>query len=337
MNGIKGLIERVRDRPPLRRWQKITLGVALFLGGVIALSLVVGSEAPDVWRALRDTSLSDIILLTALVIPGLITRTESWRISIKTTQEIEGSAAESVGRSELYLANSVGLLANQLSMFLGIATQVATLRKIAPHAPNITRLLAANVPVNLLEALAAGLLLLWALFWLGLPIWLAIGLAALALALSVVGARLARAGRADDVRHWLHGLNLLRQPSRSALVGGLMMITLLLTVIRIQISLNVFDVNVSFAQAVLALLLTGVLGTLGLGPSAIPGGLLIIFNNASIAAATSAGLLALGTTALATLIFTAGCSAVVWIKKRRAQRKLIPRASGAADPIFPGD
>ncbi len=103
----------------------------------------------------------------ALQILALLARTEAWHVCVQRRP------AASVGRRCLYRASSMGCVGNLLNAQLGAAARIAALRRSAPEtAPRVPALIAAELPILLVEASLAALASFTLVGPLGLPWWL---------------------------------------------------------------------------------------------------------------------------------------------------------------------
>src|SRR4051794_15328142 len=156
---------------------------------VVALALVVGlwGKRQDFVDSFGNASAGLLAGAVALQIVWLLARTEAWHVCV-------GAAGGQVGRRRLYRAASVGYLGNQFNSNFGLGVRIAALRRSAPdHSPSPSVLIAAELPIVVIEMALAAILSFTLIGPLGVPWWVPV----IALAAAVV----AIGGAGRFVRH----------------------------------------------------------------------------------------------------------------------------------------
>ena len=124
-----------------------------FLGTVVvagALAVVLAGRSGQFSTALHTAPIWALSVVVLLQVVALLARSEAWNVAVR-------AAGGTVPRRLLFRAASAGYLASQVNGSLGLATRIASLRRLAPQTcPRVPALMAVEVPIIAVEvALAA--------------------------------------------------------------------------------------------------------------------------------------------------------------------------------------
>jgi hypothetical protein len=192
-----------------------------------------------------------------------VARSEAWRLSLAAL------AGTPPSRAAIHAANAGAFVAGALEAHAALPARVALLRRLAPHQlPHPTHVAVADLPILLLEAAGAALLLGATGAW-----WAPAGAVAL-----LVGARLVAGRRAT------RGLAVLTDVRRRAALTLLVGCIVGCGLARVWLVLAVAHLDASPGAAALAFAALGIFGLLPLGPSAPPGALLVVSGGAGAGA-----------------------------------------------------
>ena len=235
-------------------------GQVTLLGSLaVAAALVVGlwSKRADFAQSFTSASLAVLGGAVALQVLWLIARSEAWHLCV-------GAAGGSVSRRRLYRAAAVGYLGNLFNSNFGLGVRIAALRRSAPaDSPGPAVLIAAELPIVVVEAVLAAGLSFTLIAPLGWPWWSALVIVAVVVA--VIGG-LTRFARHRREGFW-QGLEVMRGlHSRNAIIL-LVMFATGMQVVRNLVVLHGLGVDVSFLDAVALLIAAAVIGLLPVGPT----------------------------------------------------------------------
>ena len=257
---------------------------AVGVGALIVLCVLRRHDLASAAMAVPPQALG---ALAALHLCSLVARSEAWRLSLAALVGAPPS------RVAIHAANAGAFVAGALEAHAALPARVALLRRLAPHQlPHTTHVAVADLPILLLEAAGAAVLLGATGAW-----WAPAAAVAL-----LLGARLA-AGRGAT-----RGLAVLTDVRGRAALAVLVGCIVGCGLARVWLVLAVAHLDASPAAAALAFAALGIFGLLPLGPSAPPGALLAVSGGAG-AGALAAGL-ALSATSLAAV---AVYGAVLWL------------------------
>ena len=223
----------------------------------------------------------------------LIARSEAWHVCVD-------AAGADCGRRPLYRAAAIGYLGNIFNPSFGLAVRIAELRRTAPdNAPNAGTLVAAELPIVVIEIALAALCSFTLVAPLGVPWWAPLG--ALALGLAIVGgmSRLAQKKR----KGFWNGLAVLRGLRHRNTIIALTIFAVSAQVFRNWIVLNGVGVDVSVFDSVALLIATAALGLLPIGPGLTIAATILILGSNGVAATAAAGALLTATGAAGAMIF----------------------------------
>jgi uncharacterized membrane protein YbhN (UPF0104 family) len=281
---------------PAGVWMRMHPVAVTVIGSVIvAVALVVGlwgkrADFVDAFGSVSATLLAEAI---ALQVVWLIARSEAWHVCVD-------AAGGRVGRRRLYRAASVGYLGNQFNSNFGLGVRIAALRRSAPdHSPPPSVLIAAELPIVVIEIALAALLSFTLIGPLGIPWWAPV--AALAVAVVAIGG----AGRFVRYRRegFWQGLDVLRGLSSRNVIIALVMFATGAQVARNMVVLQGLGVDISVADAIALLIASAAIGLLPVGPTLGPATAVLILGSNGVAVVAAAGALLTATGAVGALCF----------------------------------
>jgi uncharacterized membrane protein YbhN (UPF0104 family) len=283
---------------PARLWVR-THPVAVTAAGtlVVAAALVAGlwDKREDFVEAFTSASAGLLAAAIALQVIWLVARSEAWHVCV-------AAAGGRVDRRRLYRAASVGYLGNLFNSNVGVGVRIAALRRSAPqHSPPASVLVAAEMPIVVVEIALAAILSFTLVGPLGLPWW--VPFAALA------GATLLLGGAGRFVRHrregFWRGLDVLRGLSSRNVIVALVMFATGAQVVRNLVVLEGLGVDISVLDAVALLIASAAVGLLPVGPTLGAASAVLILGANGVAVVAAAGVLLTATGAVGALCFAA--------------------------------
>lgn len=303
-----------RLRALLARHRKI-VAVVGSLAAAGALVLVLAGHRDEFAEAFSSASLTVLALATALQIVALLARTEAWHGCIN-------AAGGTVERRVLYRASSFGYVGSLLNAQLGTAARIAALRRSSPEAsPQISVLIAAEVPIMAVELVFGALTSFTLIGPLGLPWWAPIIILAAVGALSTGLRHLAQ----RTTRALWSGLLVLRSARGGGRLTLFVMIAIAAQVTRNWALLHGVGVDASIFDATAVLIAMSTLSQLPVGPSVGAGAAVLILGREGVAAVAAAGLLSTVTGIVGGLMFAAwaGADGLLVRRRARAQRSTL--------------
>lgn len=279
-----------------RAWCRRHPAVVTLIGSlVVAAALVVGlwGKRGDFAEAFGSASLLVLGAAVLLQVVWLIARSEAWHVCV-------GAAGGEVGRRRLYRAASVGYLGNLFNSNLGVAVRIAALRRTAPReSPSPGVLVAAEVPILVVEGVLCALLSFTLIGPLGVPWWVPLICLAVAAALVGGGTRFVR----DRREGFWKGLDVMRGLKGRNAIIALVVVAVSMQVVRNWLVLEGIGVDISILDAVALLIAAAVVGLLPVGPSLGAATAVLILGGNGVAAVAAAGALLTATGAVGALCF----------------------------------
>ena len=285
----------------------------------IGASLVLGAVLVGKWDELEagitGAAPAVVLLAVALQVLALVSRSEAWHVCVR-------ASGGTVSRRKLYRASSFGCVGNLLNHQLGTAARIAALRRTAPEqTPRVPSLIAAELPILVVEAGLAALTSFTLVGPLGLPWWVPLlcVAAVAAVSMAVRGLALAKA-------RWLaQGLAVMRTLRGRAQLVGFVLIAVFSQIARNWLMLHAVGVNASVFDAIAVLIAVVSLGQLPFGLSVGAAASVLILGPQGVAAAAAAGVLLTATGTVGGLCFAAWAALDLMVERRRA---IIARARG---------
>jgi hypothetical protein len=223
----------------------------------------------------------------------LVARSEAWHVCV-------GAAGGQVSRRRLYRAASVGYLGNTFNGQFGLAVRIAALRRFAPReSPAPSVLIAAELPIVIVEVSLAALTSFTLVGPLGIPWWLP--LVCLALGVGVIAGVTAVARDRRD-GFW-KGFAVMRGLQGRRSIVGLVVFALCAQIARNWLVLQGIGVDASVLDATALLIGVAVIGLLPVGPSLGAAAAVVILGADGVAASAAAGALLTATALVGALCF----------------------------------
>lgn len=257
--------------------------------------LVVGlwDKRADFATALSEASLLILGAAVLLQVIWLIARSEAWHVCV-------GAAGGTVKRRRLYRAASIGYLGNTFNSHLGLAARIAALRRSAPSdSPGAGVLVAAELPIIVVEVALAAIMSFTLIGPLNVPWWVPLVCFAVAFGLIAGLSRLVR----DRRQGFWKGLAVMRGLRGRNAIIGLVVFAVSAQVLRNWLVLEGIGVDISIFDAVALLIAAAVVGLLPVGPSLGAATAVLILGANGVAAVAAAGALLTATAAVGALCF----------------------------------
>src|SRR5215210_4647745 len=281
-----------------RAWMRRHSALVTVIGSlVVAAALAAGlwDKREDFIEAFGSASVTVLSVAVATQVVWLIARSEAWHVCVE-------AAGGRVSRRRLYRAASVGYLGNLFNSSFGLGVRIAALRRSAPtDSPPATVLVAAELPIVVIEVVLAALLSFTLIGPLGIAWWIPPVCIAVGLALVLGLTKLARHRREG---FW-KGLAVMRGlRSRNAIIA-LVICAVCMQVARNWIVLEAIGVDISLLDAVALLIAAAAVGLFPVGPSLGAATAVLILGHNGVAQVAAAGALLTATGALGALCFAA--------------------------------
>jgi uncharacterized membrane protein YbhN (UPF0104 family) len=299
-------------RPMLRRHPT---AVSLAGGTIVAIALAIGlaGHGHEFLVALRSAPFWVLGVAIALHVLWLMARSEAWRVCI-------GAAGGSVGRRSLYHASSIGYLCNIFNGQFGLAVRIGALRRSSPtECPRAPVLLAAELPIVVVEIGLAAIFSFTLVAPLGVPWWVPIVSFA---AVAAVFAGMHRVARNRRTGVW-RGIAVLRETKGSGRIIALVCLAVVIQIARNWLLLNWSGVDASVFDSTALLIGLAVVGLLPIGPSLGAATAVLILGTNGVAASAAAGALLTATAAGGALCFAS------WALADRLWRQRTPAPAPA--------
>ena len=306
---LGGLIAALRDFGR-RRSTLITVVGSLATAGLLVF-LLAGRR--DEFAAALSGAAAWVLALTVLLqIVALVSRSEAWHLTIE-------EAGGTVDRRVLYRASSMGVLGGLINAQAAVAARIAALRRSSPDAsPRVPTLIAAEIPIVVVEATLAALTSFTLVGPLGLPWWLPL------ICLAVIGATCVGLRRlaVRKGRELWRGLAIIRSLARGSLLVAFVLVAVFAQILRNWLLLHAVGVDASLFDAVAVLIAVVTLAALPVGPSVGAAAAVLILGSDGVAAAAAAGVLMTVTGTVGGLCFAAWAGAdKLWSVSRRAKAR----------------
>src|SRR3954447_3222927 len=251
---IPGYVARARDF--LRR-HPTGVTVAGSLTVFAALALVLAGKGDEFVSSMTAAPLWILGIAVGLHVIWLIARCEAWHVCVS-------AAGGLVERRRLYRAGSLGYLGNLFNGQFGLAVRIAALRRSAPaESPKATVLVAAEVPILVVEGALAALMSFTLVGPLNVPWW--VPLVCFVVATGIVAA-LAWVARDRQEGFW-KGLAVLRGTRGRTRIIGLVVFAVGAQALRNWLVLRGIGVDASALDSIALLIGMAVIGLLPVGPS----------------------------------------------------------------------
>jgi hypothetical protein len=291
--------------------------VSLSGGTLVAVALAIGlaGHGHDFLVALGSAPIWVLGAAVALHVLWLVARSEAWSVCI-------GAAGGTVSRRRTYQASSLGYVGNIFNGQFGLAVRIAALRRSSPReCPRAPVLLAAELPIVVIEAALAAICSFTLVAPLGIPWWVPLVCFAAMAALISGMQRVARNRREG---FWT-GIAVLRGMRGRNRIIALVCVAVVLQIARNWLLLNWSGVNASVFDSTALLIGLAVIGLFPIGPSLGAATVVLILGTNGVAAEAAAGALLTATAAAGALCFASW--AVVdrlWMRPEPAPAAALP-------------
>ena len=310
----------------LPRRGRTTLTATLSVLATLGLAALLVGKWDEVSTGITGAPLLIVLAAIALQVIALVSRSEAWYVCVH-------ASGGTVGRRRLYRASSMGFVGGLLNGQLSSAARIAALRRWAPEeSPRVATLIAAELPILVVEAMLAALTSFTLVGPLGLPWWLPLACVALIVSLSA-GLR----GLALAKGRWLKdGLAVTQSLRGRSRLVGFVLVAVFAQIARNWLLLHAVGVEASIFDAIAVLIAVVSLGQLPFGLSVGAAASVLILGPEGVAAAAAAGVLLTATGSVGGLAFAAWALADAGLSDRRI-RRLAGRARFAlphlVDPV----
>jgi uncharacterized membrane protein YbhN (UPF0104 family) len=264
-------------------------------GMLVAVALAIGlaGHGHDFIVALGSAPIWVLGAAVGLHVLWLLARSEAWSVCI-------GAAGGRVSRRRLYRASSVGYLGNIFNGQFGLAVRIAALRRSAPReTPRAPVLLAAELPIVVIEAALAAICSFTLVGPLGIPWWVPL-ISFVAMAALIGGMQ--RVARHRREGFWT-GIAVLRGMRGRSRIVALVCVAVVLQIARNWLLLNWSGVDASVLDSTALLIGLAVVGLFPVGPSLGAATVVLILGTNGVAAEAAAGALLTATAAAGALCF----------------------------------
>jgi uncharacterized membrane protein YbhN (UPF0104 family) len=324
---------QLRDESPLTalrghcRERRTGLTLTASIGASVLLGAVLVAKWDELEAGITGAAPAVVALAVALQVLALVSRSEAWHVCVR-------ASGGTVGRRTLYRASSFGCVGNLLNHQLGTAARIAALRRTAPEqSPRVPALIAAELPILVVEAGLAALTSFTLVGPLGLPWW--VPLVCLA---AVAGVSMAVRGLALAKARWLaQGLAVMRTVNGRALLLGFVLIAVFSQIARNWLMLHAVGVDASLFDAIAVLIAVVTLGQLPFGLSVGAAASVLILGPHGVSAATAAGVLLTATGTVGGLCFAAWAALdVLAVRYRSLVTRALRQGARSLRPPVPG-
>ncbi len=259
----------------------------------VALAIALAGHGHDFIVALGSAPIWVLGAAVALHVLWLIARSEAWSVCI-------GAAGGSISRRRLYRASSLGYVGNIFNGQFGLAVRIAALRRTAPReCPRAPVLLAAELPIVVIEAALAAICSFTLVGPLGVPWW--VPLVAFAAMAGLLGG-MQRVARNRREGFWT-GIAVLRGMQGRSRIIALVCVAVVIQIARNWLLLNWSGVDASVLDSTALLIGLAVVGLFPIGPSLGAATAVLILGTDGVAASAAAGALLTATAAAGALCF----------------------------------
>ncbi len=308
------------------RHGRTALTATLSTLATLGLAALLAGKWDEVSAGISSAPVLVVLAAIALQVIALVSRSEAWYVCVR-------ASGGTVGRRRLYRASSMGFVGGLLSGQLSSAARITALRRWAPEeSPRVATLIAAELPILVVEAMLAALTSFTLVGPLGLPWWLPLVCVAVIAGLSVCLRGLALAkGR------WLKdGLAVMQSLRGRTRLVSFVLVAVFAQIARNWLLLRAVGVDASVFDAIAVLIAVVSLGQLPFGLSVGAAAAVLILGPEGVAAAAAAGLLLTATGSVGGLTFAGWAFADAGLSHRRTRRLAARVRSTLAHLAAPG-
>jgi hypothetical protein len=290
---------------------RVALALFVTLAAAGALVWVLAGRRGQFSTAVLTAPVWLLSIAALLQLVSLVTRSEAWNFCMR-------AAGGSTSRRLVFRAAGMGSLASVLSAQLGVAARIGALRRTAPHtSPRIPTLIAAEVPIVVVEATLAALFAFTLIGPLGLPVWAPLPVIA---GMGGVVFGLRRIARRRCSGFWT-GLAAFRELEGRGRLVAFVLLGVLAQIGRNLLVLHAVGVNTSVFNAIAVLIVSVSLSPLPFGAGVGATATVLILGSHGLADTAAAGVLLTVTGTAAALCYAAwacGDHAIGAVRTRRA-------------------
>ncbi|MGI8727327.1 MAG: lysylphosphatidylglycerol synthase domain-containing protein, partial [Solirubrobacterales bacterium] len=264
----------------LRRHSR-AVSISFFLAVTAALVVGLYGKRQDFVDSLGAASIWVLLGAAGMQVIWLVARSEAWHVCVE-------AAGADCGRRTLYRAAGIGYLGNIFNSSFGLAVRIAELRRTAPaNAPRAGALVAAEMPIVVIEIALAAICSFTLVGPLGIPWWTP--LIALAVGFGAVAGLSRLADRKRD-GIW-NGIAVMRGLRYRNQIIALTVFAVSAQVFRNWLVFQGIGVDISVLDAVALLVASAAIGLLPVGPSLGVTSSVLILGSKGVAAVAAAGAL----------------------------------------------
>ena len=317
--ALRVIEEGLPAAAPERSWlHRHSKGLSAAFGLIVTAALVIGlyGKRDEFSEALSSASAGILLGAVALQVVWLIARSEAWYVCVE-------AAGGRCGRRPLYRAAAVGYLGNLLNASFGLAVRITELRRTAPaNSPSAGALVAAELPIVVIEIALAAICSFTLIGPLGIPWWTPLIALAIAGGFVVGLSRLAHRKR-EGIWSGIAVMRGLRHRNR---IIALTIFAVLAQVFRNWLVLRGIGVDVTILDSVALLVAAAAIGLLPVGPGLGVTSSVLILGSKGVAAVAAAGALLTATGAVGALCFAS------WALADRISARIRRNRAAAAAP-----
>jgi hypothetical protein len=276
----------------------------------LGLAALIVGKWEEVSTGITGAPVLIVLSAIALQVIALVSRSEAWYVCVL-------ASGGTVGRRRLYRASSMGFVGGLLNGQLSSAARIAALRRWAPEeSPRVPTLIAAELPILVVEAMLAALTSFTLVGPLGLPWWLPLVCVAV-----IAGLCAALRGLALAKRRWLKdGLAVMHSLRGRSRLIAFVLVAVFAQIARNWLLLRAVGVDASIFDAIAVLIAVVSLGQLPFGLSVGAAASVLILGPEGVAAAAAAGVLLTATGSVGGLAFAAWAVADAGLTHCRTRR-----------------
>ena len=285
------------------------LSILFGVAATAVLVAVIWDRRDEFGEAITSAPLWILAAASLLQLIALLARTDAWHVCVR-------AAGGTLERRPLYRAAGVGYLGSQLNAQAGTAARIAALRRMHPgDSPKVPALIAAEVPIIVVEGIFGALASFTLVGPLGLPWWAPLGFFVVAIVVLDMLRRISRGHEAG----WRAGLAVLRSLKGRNHTIALVSVAIAAQITRTWLTLEAVGVEASVFDATAVLIAVSTLGQLPIGPGVGAAATVLILGSGGVAAAAAAGVLLTATGTIGALLYVAWAGADgIWVRRRAA-------------------
>jgi uncharacterized membrane protein YbhN (UPF0104 family) len=274
------------------RW-RAALSIVGAAAVAAALAAVLAGKRGDFADALNAAPIWLLAIAAVLQTVALVSRSEAWHVCVR-------AAGGTVSRRRLYRAASVGYVGTLINGQFGVAARIAALRHSAPaDSPRVPALIAAEIPILIVEATLAAVTSFTLVGPLGLPWYVPPACIALMIG---VAALLRRVSNRRQSGFW-RGIAVMRNLAGHRAVISLVLVAVFAQIARNWLMLHALGIDASIFDSIALLIGMVALSQLPFGPSVGAAAAVLILGTNGVAVVAAAGVLLTATGTVGALFY----------------------------------